>query len=220
MLGINFSIVHYGCPSTISTERYPKVKSRILQSNIIYENEVTVLMHATCEDITELKSFLKFWEEYEKVTRFALAAISENEAVFMVSLRDYTENVTRYIIENKGFFTAPTVITDGEEHWSVVLSDEETKDTFFKQLEEIGRVRIHNITHMDHLGMAIPMEYVELTSKQIKSLKMAYLKGYYDYPKKVTSRDLAESMGVSQSTLLEHIRKAENKIIQKIVHHI
>ena len=220
MLGIDFTIVHHGCPSTLSTIKHPNVKSRILNSNILYENEVTVLMHASCEDLQELKRFLQFWENYEKITRFTIAAMSGNEVVFTISMKDYREHVTRYILENNGFFTSPVMVTEGEEHWSIVLPDEDAKKSLFKQLEEIGTVHIANITHLDHLSMAVPVEYVEFTPRQSQILKIAYMKGYYDTPKKINSRELAEILQISQSTLLEHLNKAENKIIQKIVHNI
>jgi predicted DNA binding protein len=204
----------------MSSEKHPKVKSRILYSAIIHENEVIALMHAACEDMTELEQFLKFWEEHEKVTKLTLSAFSGSETVFTISMSDYIEHVTRCIIECNGFFTSPVIVTEGEEHWSIVLPDEDTKEILFIKLEKMGKVRINNITHLDHLSMAVPVEYVEFTPKQSHALKTAHARGYYDFPKKVTSRELAKNIGVSQSTFLEHLRKAEQKIIHKMVHHL
>ena len=220
MLGIDFSIVHHGCPSTDSSIRYPLVKSRIISSNILKEGEVTVLIHATCDDQKELEGYLGFWENLEMVRNFVLSAQSKREVVFTVSLVKYTEHVTRFILENRGFFTTPATVYDGKENWSVVLSDGDSKKSLFNKLDKIGDVTIDKIQRMDSLSMALPVEYVNLTDRQSEALKTAYCNGYYDFPKNTSSRKLAESMGVSQSTLLEHLNKAESKIIGKIVHHI
>ncbi len=220
MLGIDFSIVHHGCPSTASSVEYPAVKTRIISSNILRESEVTVLMHAACGIKEQLVGFLGFWENYELTTDFMVTARTEKEAVFTVSLRDYTEHVTRYILENKGFFTTPVSVYDGKENWSIVLSDEDSKRGFFSLLDEIGEVSIDKIQRMDSLSMALPLEYVNLTDRQSESIKKAHSHGYYDFPKKTSSRELAKVVGISQSTLLEHLHKAEHKIISKIVHHM
>ncbi len=220
MLGIDFSIVHHGCPSTASSVQYPEVKTRIISSNILKDNEVTVLMHAACDINHQLEGFLKYWETLELTTDFMVTARTVKEAVFTVSLRDYTEHVTRYILENRGFFTTPVTVTDGKENWSIVLSDESTKKDLFKHLDEIGDVSIDKIQRMDSLSMALPIEYVNLTDRQSESIRKAYLHGYYDFPKKTSSRELAKSIGISQSTLLEHLHKAEHKVISKIVHHM
>ena len=46
-----------------------------------------------------------------------------------------------------------------------------------------------------------------LTKKQHNALEMAYLTGYYDWPRKTTAEEFAETMGISSSTLHQHLRK-------------
>jgi len=41
--------------------------------------------------------------------------------------------------------------------------------------------------------------------------------GYYDSPRKITSKELAKKLGCSKSTLLEHLKNAENKIMNYII---
>ncbi|WP_049889902.1 bacterio-opsin activator domain-containing protein [Natronorubrum bangense] len=46
-----------------------------------------------------------------------------------------------------------------------------------------------------------------LTEKQRAALESAYFAGYYDWPREITAEELAESMGISSSTLHQHLRK-------------
>ncbi|MEY7850197.1 bacterio-opsin activator domain-containing protein [Natrarchaeobius sp. A-rgal3] len=46
-----------------------------------------------------------------------------------------------------------------------------------------------------------------LTEKQRSAIESAYVSGYYDWPRSITAEELAESMGISSSTLHQHLRK-------------
>ncbi|MEM3625286.1 MAG: helix-turn-helix domain-containing protein [Candidatus Bilamarchaeaceae archaeon] len=62
-----------------------------------------------------------------------------------------------------------------------------------------------------------------LTAKQFEIFSLACRYGYYDNPKKITINELAELVGVAPSTLAEHLRKIEAKIMPillKIMHKV
>lgn len=62
------------------------------------------------------------------------------------------------------------------------------------------------------------MDYM-LTEKQELALIYAYLRGYYNFPRKVSLKDLAKKLGISVSTLAEFLRRAEAKVIEAYVRH-
>ncbi|WP_254546316.1 PAS domain S-box protein [Halomarina pelagica] len=53
-----------------------------------------------------------------------------------------------------------------------------------------------------------------LTDKQMTAIESAYASGYYDWPRKNTAAELADSLGVSSPTLHQHLRKAEQKLLE------
>ncbi len=53
-----------------------------------------------------------------------------------------------------------------------------------------------------------------MTQKQIEALTLACKEGYYTSPRTVTTEELAKRFGTSRPTFEEHLRKAENKVIQ------
>jgi predicted DNA binding protein len=52
-----------------------------------------------------------------------------------------------------------------------------------------------------------------LSTKQLEVFRLACDYGYYEMPKKITIEQLAERTGISPSTLAEHLRKAETKLL-------
>jgi predicted DNA binding protein len=57
----------------------------------------------------------------------------------------------------------------------------------------------------------------KLTTRQRQMLLTAYALGYYDVPRRISSDDLSRHLDVDKSTIVEHLRKAERKIIASIV---
>jgi predicted DNA binding protein len=52
-----------------------------------------------------------------------------------------------------------------------------------------------------------------LSEKQREVFNLAVSKGYYEVPKKLTLKELAEITGIRASTLQEHLSKAESKLL-------
>lgn len=52
-----------------------------------------------------------------------------------------------------------------------------------------------------------------LSEKQLTIFRMACDYGYYEMPKRITIEQMAERSGICQSTLAEHLRKAETKLL-------
>ncbi|MDY6764895.1 MAG: bacterio-opsin activator domain-containing protein [Halobacteria archaeon] len=52
-----------------------------------------------------------------------------------------------------------------------------------------------------------------LTERQLMTLRKAYLSGFYEWPRKISGDDLAESMDISRATFHQHLRAAERKIL-------
>lgn len=52
-----------------------------------------------------------------------------------------------------------------------------------------------------------------MSRKQMEIFRIACDKGYYEMPKRITLEELAAQNGVAPSTLAEHLRKAETKLL-------
>lgn len=103
-----------------------------------------------------------------------------------------------------------------------------TKDSYV--LSVIGKQKSISffIDYIKKLGSIIKISYVKpiyfgsnilscLTEKQRKTILVAKKHGYYEYPRKINSEKLAEKLGISTPTAIEHLRKAEIRILDRIL---
>jgi predicted DNA binding protein len=52
-----------------------------------------------------------------------------------------------------------------------------------------------------------------LTERQRSVLEAAFYGGYFEWPRSVSGKEVASSLGVAPPTFSQHIRKAERKIL-------
>lgn len=57
----------------------------------------------------------------------------------------------------------------------------------------------------------------KLTPRQRQMLLTAYALGYYDVPRRISSDELSRHLNIDKSTIVEHLRKAERKLIGGII---
>jgi DNA-binding CsgD family transcriptional regulator len=74
--------------------------------------------------------------------------------------------------------------------------------------------KILGLTSIDAKGESL---LSKLTPRQRQMLLTAYALGYYDVPRRISSDDLARHLNVDKSTTVEHLRKAERKLIGGII---
>jgi hypothetical protein len=56
-----------------------------------------------------------------------------------------------------------------------------------------------------------------LSNKQREVIVAAYRLGYFNFPRRIKSAELATALGIAQSTLAQHLRKAEKKILERVI---
>jgi hypothetical protein len=57
----------------------------------------------------------------------------------------------------------------------------------------------------------------KLSIKQRQALLTAFALGYYEVPRKISSEELSSHLNADKSTVVEHLRKAEKKLIDGII---
>ena len=96
---------------------------------------------------------------------------------------------------------------------SVVGEDGELRK-LMPQLNNLGEVKEMHVQpatfHKEDLLSS-------LTDRQREVLVAAKRYGYYDYPRRMNAEELSRRVGVSKATLVEHLRKAEGRLVASLL---
>jgi predicted DNA binding protein len=56
-----------------------------------------------------------------------------------------------------------------------------------------------------------------LTDRQLEVLRVAHLRGFYEWPREATGQEIADSLDVSQPTVNRHLRACERKLFDMLL---
>jgi hypothetical protein len=115
----------------------------------------------------------------------------------------------------------PTVFLDGWANWRILTFDESATREVFKELNKRGPTEI--VRKREISLSALPSSvwvtslFSDITQKQADAVLKAHRYGYYASPRQITTEQVARGVGISRSTFEEHLRKAENQIMNALV---
>ncbi len=118
---------------------------------------------------------------------------------------------------------SPIVYREGWESWRVIAWDEATVKRLFKGLRSLGEVRLTSLHPIENARMErlmlMPASdlFADVTDRQLTALILGLESGYYSIPSETKIDRLASASGVSTSTLSEHLRKAETRILRNLL---
>lgn len=119
-------------------------------------------------------------------------------------------------LQSRGFIPdAPVRISEGREEWTVLA--EGTRESVAKRLDA---VRADANADIDVVRITVPesgptslLPEDMLSERQREAFELARDRGYYEWPRNVSGTELAAEWNVSKATFLEHLRKAEAKLL-------
>lgn len=129
---------------------------------------------------------------------------------------DPTDMICNSLLEQGFVHSAAVRIEGGREYWPVCYMgdrrDIEPRLDVIRQ-ENDADVVVSSITSTNTAPSTRPRPANGLTASQRTAFELARENGYYRWPRETTTRELAVELGISKTTLLEHLRKAEAKLL-------
>jgi predicted DNA binding protein len=109
--------------------------------------------------------------------------------------------------------THPTYFKDGVMTFSMMGGPGDLKKALraMKFVGKVHEVSFHKAVFEEHSALSL------LTEKQKEIVIEAMKNGYYDYPRKIDAGGVAEKVGVTKATALEHLRKAEGRLMKSLL---
>jgi predicted DNA binding protein len=96
---------------------------------------------------------------------------------------------------------------DGKLEWTLLGNDTMVK-SLLKELE--NRQVVAEVLKVSQL-----QEEDEITARQEYILQIALEKGYFEFPKEITLRQLAKTLAISPATLTEILRRGQKHVLQE-----
>ena len=107
------------------------------------------------------------------------------------------------------FLLSAHTTEDRRLEWKVAFSSREDLDRLIWELQNHGtEVELIRVSNAIDDGL-------RLTDRQLKIVEVAFKRGYYDYPKRISIRELARIFSVSTATVSEILRRGQRKIIKE-----
>ncbi|ELZ97014.1 transcriptional regulator [Haloferax mucosum ATCC BAA-1512] len=119
-------------------------------------------------------------------------------------------------LRKQGFVhSAPGKIEDGREYWDVRYTG--TRSEIEAALDAVrdrsnADIKIARIGAVSG-GPRDVHQLETLSPRQREVFELARERGYYNWPREVSTRELADELDISKTTVLEHLRKAEAKLL-------
>lgn len=121
----------------------------------------------------------------------------------------------RQSTSNRIFQAAPPEFLDVNRMKCVLMGDEKELQEFLRRADE--RNLALKILSLTQVRPNSDSAMSALTPKQRQVLVTAFGLGYYDVPRRISSLDMAELLKMDKSTLAEHLRKAERRMIRSVI---
>lgn len=176
-------------------------------------NEMTMIVRVTLKDTSLAPDF------FQEPTDHAQLLERSRDGAYTYFLKTKLVHGSRSDvlfggILKRGYIVKPVEVEDGLVKMTFLGTSREVR-RLLQRIEKIG-LR-YKVLSLEDARFSPDSPLSRLTNKQRSVLITAYNMGYYDLPKKISSRALAEKLGMQHPTLSIHRIKAERKLIETIL---
>lgn len=165
-----------------------------------------------CQDLVEIKlndedldEIVKFLEALPDMGDVNMEIVEGNKAIGVIQCKMCF--ACRDVIESNCFLVSANTKDETKLEWTVISSDNRCMKELIERLGKHG-------ASPQVIKMKKIKEEEMLTENQEKIVKAAYERGYYDFPKRVGVKELADMFDISTATLSEILRRGQRKIIE------
>lgn len=146
--------------------------------------------------------------EFDDVTYYLLALVEEPDP-FIVTTVTEVEGIPHRVRLANGQLT----VTASVEDWPHLKRVADHLENNYREFELLSTTQAE--TRGFPLGTDLVKHAVhgKVTEGHLALLETAYRQGYFEVPQAVTAKELAETVGTSQSTLSEQLRNAQSALL-------
>ena len=207
MFEAKFKLRHRGCwTGGLSRFKSEFVTHVTVSLTPDFVQDVTEVSLAGPHEVGLIK---EYFDSNGVVVRFNV--LEENERKLFLQVFTDTSgigSVVHTILKNKCFVPKRVPLVRGREVWCVASYDKGFIRNAIDEIKVLGEFELMYLKRSTFDGF-------NLSQQQEMVLRYAIALGYYNWPKKISAKELARRIHLSKATVLEHLRKAEIKVMNK-----
>lgn len=115
------------------------------------------------------------------------------------------------IYQNHGTLRRSNTVSGRQRTYHLLVFRRQDLKAIIADMEEFGTVTLGTLTEFDGRTDS------RVTDRQREVVFEALSRGYYDWPRQLTSEQLADELEISRATLHEHLRKAERTLLSSVL---
>ena len=184
---------------------YPSIV-RVISSKPVDKKSVRDLVEIEVEKEEDLSKVMDSIKTSPNVFNVDITPIERGRALAVFTTTKCI--VCRLLANTDCFLTSSTSTKDGRMQWTLLLSEKGPLKELMANLERHGAEP--KLVSLTEIG-----DKDALTARQEQITRMAFERGYYDFPRSIGLRQLAKIFGVSTSTLSEILRKGQRRIMAR-----
>lgn len=226
MREIEIAIRHYSCPVSETSSQYPEVELRnVSKSHVGEEFNKRLLGLSGPKEV--IQAFADTFRDRAKVQSFERVSDLETSPVFYsATIRYHDEpSIAKLVMENGCYQNNTVVVKHGVEHWVVYSDDESEVKELTEDIESYGNdivayrsVDVGTISSNKLHGYETL--FAQLTDSQQQAFETALQCGFYEHESEVTVEDVADRLGRHNTTVWEHLDKAEEIVLHEVGHRL
>jgi predicted DNA binding protein len=217
---VAFKLQHDKCPYNEFSKENP---SATISHWCNWSRDVLEIAHKDLQDDTLQRAIQELTRSLgTKIIRRSFAS-SNLQVVLQHCACDRIPPPTLPVIERRNCLELqPAIYTEGWEWYRVIAFAERDIKNLFRDLEVtcdvqvVSRRSISDESVRDTYLLSVARLFGNLTNKQVRALITALDNGYYRMPRSATAEQIAERLGLPRTSFVDHLRKAENKVLLSI----
>lgn len=217
---VRFRFRHDGCWLQETTTRYPGLML-VVSSAYVAGKDVVVTATVHAADRSAIDQAEADWRAHPNIR--SVSRVQDGPRGTRFHVRYSTpKSIFHHILEHAPVSIGTIRVADGTEHYQLLGHSEDIQDLLVV-LSQKGDLEVEVVRETDSLESGegpVPVAapwWSALTDKQVEALVLAFLGGYYKWPRDRSAGALAEEAGLSGSAFLDHLRHAEAKVIGAVI---
>lgn len=226
MIDIALDMRQYDCPFIDTTDDHDVAFAAPHWEFDPHAEALETRMVVEAGDRGALESGLSTLRDHRNMNEFDLLVKRDGVARIRTVIAQTDAMAT--IRRNDGYVTGPFYIADGSETWHVGFDDSGLAEATLSELERDNDFSVHSRAEtslpeaadlVQNAGAAMTLinGCRDLSDTERETLETAVRDGYFESPRSATLGDLADSFGVSKPAASKNLRRAERKMVQRVV---